>query len=76
LHPFYTINLILRLLIITTHRNETFCHVDEESKIVIFITKSNLEYIANNSYTILGDGTFYVCPAYFEQLHTVHVLHK
>ncbi|KAL4090309.1 hypothetical protein QTP88_025171 [Uroleucon formosanum] len=61
---------------LTTHRNETFCHVDEESKIVIFTTNSNLEYLVNNSHTILGDGTFYVCPAHFEQLYTIHVLHK
>ncbi|VVC25075.1 Hypothetical protein CINCED_3A013458 [Cinara cedri] len=41
---------------LTTHRNETFCHVDEELKIVIHTSKSNLEYLVNNSYTILGGG--------------------
>ncbi|XP_050058592.1 uncharacterized protein LOC126550668 [Aphis gossypii] len=45
----------LKINNITTHRNETFCHVDEESKIVIFTTNNNLEYLVNNSHTILGD---------------------
>jgi hypothetical protein len=66
----------LKINSFTTHRNEIFCHVDEESKIVIFTTKSNSEYLINNSYTILGDGTFYVCHVHFEQLYTVHVVHK
>jgi len=76
--PTSLIELIQQLKInsITTHRNETFCHVDEESKIVILTTNTNLEYLVDNSYIILGDGTFYVCPAHFEQLYTIHVLHK
>lgn len=53
---------------------ETFCHVDEKSKIVIFTTKSNLEYLVNKNYTILGDDIFYVCPIHFEQLYTIHAL--
>jgi len=52
----------LKINSVTTHRNETFCHVDEESKIVILTTNTNLEYLVDNSYTILGNGTFYVCP--------------
>ncbi|KAF0755897.1 Uncharacterized protein FWK35_00006352 [Aphis craccivora] len=56
----------LKISNITTHRNETFCHVDEESKIVILKTNNNLEYLVNNSHTILGDSTFYVFPAHFE----------
>ncbi|KAF0756011.1 MULE domain-containing protein, partial [Aphis craccivora] len=66
----------LKINNISTHRNETFCHVDEESKILIFTTNNNLEYLVNNSHIILRDGTFYVCPAHFEQLYTIHVLHK
>lgn len=37
---------------------------------------SNLEYLVNDSNTSLGDGTFYVCPARFEQLYKMNVLNN
>jgi len=50
---------------ILTDRNETFCHVDTESKIIFLNTKSNIQYVCYNSLLLVADGTFYLCPKFF-----------
>jgi hypothetical protein len=59
---------------ILTNGNETFCYVDIESKIIFPTTKSNIQYMYHNSSLLVADGIFYVCPKFFYQLFTIHVV--
>jgi len=54
------------------YENEQFLlHNDIESGIVLFSTKTNLEYLVKFD-TLYVDGTFQYCTKYFTQLFTIH----
>lgn len=59
--------------IIKTTKNEDFLLVnDPQSKIVVFSTRSNIEFMCGYGKFYM-DGTFQFCPKYFHQLFTIHV---
>ena len=54
-------------------REEDMIHVnDVTTGIVIFSTRSNIEFLCDDNVSVLGDGTFKVCPKFFYQMYTLH----
>ena len=61
---------------LSTSRKEDFlmsCHqISENQALIIFTCKTNLAALCESD-VILGDGTFYVVPKFFQQLYTIHI---
>ena len=60
---------------VSTLRGEDFCLFDSGAltldRIVAFTTEVNLSFLSN-SFVLVADGTFRVCPREFLQLYTLH----
>lgn len=56
--------------ILTNRKEDYIVHNEENSQIIIFSCKNNLEWLSKCE-TVYMDGTFDYCPKYFLQLFTV-----
>lgn len=63
----------LRDYVLESSRGEAMIRVnDEDSGIIVFTARTNLEFLCNEDVTLFGDGTFNYCPNFFLQLYTLH----
>lgn len=45
---------------------------DATTGIIMYSSRSNLEFISEDNVEVFGDGTFKYCPRFFYQLYTLH----